>query len=89
VHIVQPAATPIVTAGPNSPRHPATRSRLRAQFEFKRTVAPELAKLMRVALADLRLQRLDVIHAGERTYPLAPRVRAVALARVLEDVAPL
>jgi hypothetical protein len=44
---------------------------------------------MRIALADLRLQRLDVIHAGERTYALAPRVRAVALARVLEDVAPL
>jgi predicted AAA+ superfamily ATPase len=61
----------------------------RIGFEFKRTVAPELTKSMRIALADLRLQRLDVIHAGERTYALAPRVRAVALARVLEDVAPL
>jgi hypothetical protein len=52
-------------------------------------VAPELTKSMRIALADLRLQRLDVIHAGERTYPLAPRVRAVALARVLQDIPPL
>jgi len=61
----------------------------RLGFEFKRTVAPALTKSMRVALADLRLQRLDVIHAGERTYPLAPRVRAVALGRVLQDIAPL
>lgn len=61
----------------------------RIGFEFKRTVAPGLTKSMRVALADLRLERLDVIHAGERTYPLAARVRAVAFARVLQDVAPL
>jgi len=58
-------------------------------FEFKRTVAPALTKSMRVVLADLRLRRLDVIHAGERTYPLAPRVRSVALGRVLQDIAPL
>jgi hypothetical protein len=44
---------------------------------------------VRVALAHLRLQRLDVIHAGERSYPLAPRVRAVALARALQDIPPL
>jgi hypothetical protein len=61
----------------------------RIGFEFKRTVAPEFAKSMRIALADLRLQRLDAIHAGERTYPLAPHVRAVALARVLQDIPPL
>lgn len=39
--------------------------------------------------ADLRLTRLDVIHAADQTFPLAPRVRAVALSRVLDDVAPL
>ena len=61
----------------------------RIGFEFKRTVAPKLTKSMRTALADLRLERLDVIHAGERTYPLAARVRAVAFARVLRDIAPL
>ena len=44
---------------------------------------------MRIALADLRLERLDVIHAGERTFPLADRVRAVPLARVLQDIQPL
>lgn len=58
----------------------------RLGFEFKRSVAPELTRSMRIALADLRLERLDVIHAGERTFPLAERVRAVALTRVLQDV---
>jgi hypothetical protein len=41
---------------------------------------------MRAALADLGLQRLDVIHAGDETFPLAKNVRAVALQRLLADV---
>jgi hypothetical protein len=41
---------------------------------------------MRTALADLRLDRLDVVHAGTSTFSLAPQVRAVASARLLEDV---
>lgn len=49
----------------------------------------DLAARCRGALADLRLQRLDVIHAGECMHPLAPGVRAVALARALRDIPPL
>ncbi len=44
---------------------------------------------MRTALSDLKLERLDGIHAGDGTFPLAARVRAVALARLLEDLRPL
>jgi hypothetical protein len=44
---------------------------------------------MHVALADLRLQRLDVVHGGEHTFQLAPRIRAVAVSRVIEDLRPL
>ena len=44
---------------------------------------------MHIALADLRLERLDVIHAGEDTFPLADNVRAVALRRIFEDLAPM
>lgn len=58
----------------------------RLGFEFKRSVAPELTRSMRIAIADLRLERLDVIHAGERSFALAERVRAVALTRILQDV---
>ena len=44
---------------------------------------------MRIALSDLKLERPEVIHAGDDTFPLAPRVRAVALSRLLEDLQPL
>ena len=65
------------------------RGRTRIGFEIKRTVAPAVTPSMRTALKDLKLSRLDVIHAGDQTFPLAPRIRAVALSRILDDVPPL
>jgi hypothetical protein len=62
------------------------RGRIRLGFEAKRTVAPSLTASMRHALQDLRLSRLDVIHAGDGTFGLADRVRAVAASRLLEDL---
>ncbi|HJP29648.1 MAG TPA: hypothetical protein QGF95_03735 [Candidatus Latescibacteria bacterium] len=35
---------------------------------------------MRIAIEDLRLSRLDVIHAGDRTYDLADGIRALPIA---------
>ncbi len=58
----------------------------RLGFEVKLTAAPEVTPSMRVALADLKLDRLDVLHAGTHTFALAPRIRAVAFERLLEDV---
>lgn len=60
------------------------RGRRRLGFEFKRTAAPQVTPSMRTALRDLKLSRLDVIHAGEHSFRLAPRVRAVAAARLLQ-----
>ena len=65
------------------------RGQQRWGFEFKRTVAPRLTRSMHTALADLRLERLDVVHAGDQTFPLAAHVRAVALRRLLDDLEPL
>ncbi|MBI4950414.1 MAG: ATP-binding protein [Myxococcales bacterium] len=65
------------------------RGRTRLGFEVKHTEAPRTTRSMHVALADLGLERLDVIHAGEHTFPLGERMRAVALGRVLTDVEPL
>jgi len=65
------------------------RGRQRLGFEIKRTTSPQITPSMRIALADLNLNRLDVIHAGEQTFPLAKKIRAVALTRLLEDVKPL
>lgn len=55
-------------------------------FEFKRTTSPKLTRSMRSALADLRLERLDIVHAGEHTFPLSENVRATALRRILTDL---
>ncbi len=65
------------------------RGSTRLGFEFKRTSAPRATRSMHVALADLKLARLDVVHAGEDTFPLAPGLRAVALRRLLGDITPL
>jgi hypothetical protein len=44
---------------------------------------------MAVVLEDLDLERLDVVHAGEATFPLAERVRAVAARDLLDRIQPL
>jgi len=41
---------------------------------------------MRIALKDLKLNRLDVIHAGDDTFMLDKKIRAVALVRLLDDI---
>lgn len=62
------------------------RGQRRLGFEIKRTTAPSVTRSMHSARESLRLDRLDLIHAGEHTFPLAPDVRAVAAARLLEDI---
>ena len=46
-------------------------------FEVKRAEAPRLTRSMRSAMETLNLDRLDVVHAGAKRYPLAPNVRAL------------
>jgi len=62
------------------------RGRSRWGFEVKRTTAPSITPSMRIALSDLGLKRLHVIHAGGHTFPLDRRIRAVALARLTQDL---
>jgi uncharacterized protein len=62
------------------------RGRLRLGFEVKRTDTPEVTASMRSALESLRLERIDVVHAGRRTFALAPRIRAVAASDLLTEI---
>ena len=62
------------------------RGRRRLGFEFKRATAPTVTASMRSAMADLSLERLDVVHAGDKTWNMAPRMQAVALSRLQGDV---
>ena len=63
--------------------------RRRLGFEIKRTTAPTVTPSMRIAIADLGLERLDVIYAGSREFPMADRIRAVPLASALDLIEPL
>ena len=65
------------------------RGRRRYGFEIKRTTAPRITPSMRSALESLQLNRLDVIHAGSETFPLARGMRAIAAQRLLVDLKPL
>jgi hypothetical protein len=65
------------------------RGNQRRGFELKRTEAPKTTKSMHTALEDLQLDEIDVIHAGDRTFPLAEQIRAVSIDRLAEDVVPL
>ena len=65
------------------------RGRRRVGVEIKRTTAPAVTRSMRTALEDLGLDLIEVVHAGDETFPLAPKIRAVAAARLLEDIEPL
>jgi hypothetical protein len=63
--------------------------RHRFGFEIKRTSAPQVTPSMRAALSDLKLDGLDVVHAGDGTSPLTNRIRAVALSDLLDVLHPL
>jgi predicted AAA+ superfamily ATPase len=65
------------------------RGRQRLGFEFKRSTTPGVTRSMRVALGDLGLRRLWVLHAGERVMELGRQVRAVPLSRVIDELEPL
>lgn len=65
------------------------RGTTRLGFEVKRTSAPSVTRSMRHALEDLGLERIDVLHAGRETFPLADRIRAVATHRIWADIEPL
>lgn len=58
----------------------------RRGFEFKRTTSPTITASMRIAMRDLKLAQLDVVHAGGTTFEMDRRIRAVAAERLLDDL---
>ena len=65
------------------------RGKKRIGVEVKRTVSPAVTPSMRIALTDLKLSHLYVVHAGEETFPMQKRITAVAAHRLLSDIVPL
>jgi predicted AAA+ superfamily ATPase len=64
------------------------RGQKRLGFEIKRTSSPKITPSMRMALKDLNLQRLDVIHAGEESFRMHKKIRAVSILNLLADLRP-
>ena len=62
------------------------RGNMRRGFEIKRTAIPAITPSIRSAIKDLRLSSLDVIHAGEHTFPLHENIRAVSFDRIQDDI---
>jgi hypothetical protein len=58
----------------------------RLGVECKRVDAPRLTPSMRIALEDLKLERIAVVYPGTRRYRLAERVEAVPLDAVAEGM---
>lgn len=56
------------------------RGSMRLGLEFKYTSSPEVTKSMRVARADLRLDRVAVVVPGDKVFPLDEQTTAVGLA---------
>jgi uncharacterized protein len=59
----------------------------RLGFEIKRTDAPRLTPSMKSAMESLRLEKLYVVHAGNRAWPLGERIEAVPLSALFEHLA--
>ena len=65
------------------------RGNRRLGFEFKRTSSPQITKSMRIALSDLKLNRLDIIHAGDKSFPLSKHIRAVSFTDLFDALKPM
>jgi uncharacterized protein len=48
-------------------------------FEFKIDDSPRMSKSMHVALEDLKLTQLYIVHPGEGSHPVHERVSTLAL----------
>lgn len=63
------------------------RGNRRIGYEFKYTETPTTSKSMYAALADLRLDELNVVHPGAARFPLADKIRACPLDEAIDRVA--
>lgn len=58
----------------------------RLGFEIKLTSSPQVSPSMRIAVSDLKLKQLYIIHAGEESFQLEQKIKAVAFRRLPKDI---
>ncbi len=60
------------------------KGRKRVGIEVKFTSSPQITRSMKIALADLKLNMLYVIYAGEENYPLSRNIYAISAWNMLD-----
>jgi len=65
------------------------RGRRRLGFEFKRTASPKVTRSSRTAIADLGLERLEIVFGGSGVFPLDEKVRAIGARELVSTLEPL
>lgn len=58
----------------------------RIGVEVQYADAPRTTRSMRIALEDLQLEKLWVVHPGGESFPLAERIEAAPLPRLLDEI---
>ncbi len=54
--------------------------------EIKRTVSPKTTRSMHSAIEDLKLSKLFVVHAGDSSFPLTEKIKAVSSTSIQRDI---
>jgi len=58
----------------------------RIGVEIKYSDAPRTTRSMHIALENLKLDHLYVVHPGKERHPLAPKIEAIPLAELLHEI---
>lgn len=62
------------------------KNKKRIGFEFKYTDAPKITKSMRIALEDLKLDKLYIVYPGKKVFPMEEKITAFGLDALASDV---
>jgi predicted AAA+ superfamily ATPase len=65
------------------------RGRNKIGYEIKLTTSPKVTPSMRSALVNLNLKQLKVIHAGDKSYSLAPKIEAISYKDLASKIHPI
>lgn len=63
-----------------------SQGRRRRGFEIKRTTTPRITASINAAIDALDLHEVTIVHAGDQTFPLGKKIRAVAASRLIDDI---
>lgn len=65
------------------------RGRKRTGYEIKFTSSPKITPSMKIAVRDLKLDSMYVIHAGDKSYKMAGKIHAISSKNIIKELKPL